>query len=104
VALAREGTSVQRHPGFTQLWLVPDAHTQTLSLGVANNEGATTRYRLVLLDNGKRLPSQKLTLRNGQVWRTSLRFTTNVTAHLYKPADATRIYREVSIGGDRMPR
>jgi len=101
VALAREGTAVQRYPGFTQLWLVPDAHTQALSLGVANNEGATTRYQLVLLHHGTRLAPRKLTLRNGQVWRMSLRFTTNVTAHLYRLPDFSRIYREVSIGRDR---
>src|SRR4029077_1069879 len=74
VALAREGTSVQRYPGFTQLWLVPDAHTDTLSLGIANKEGATTGYQLVLLQNGRPLGNpRKLTLRNGQVWRLSLR-------------------------------
>ncbi len=104
MALAREGTVVQRYPGFTQLWLVPDAHTDTVSLGVANNEGATTRYRLVLLDNGQVI-QRKLTLRNGQVWRMSLGPTSQVAAHLYKPADSTRIYREVGIGGGRsLPR
>ena len=101
VALAREGTVVQRYPGFTQLWLVPDAHTHALRLGVANSEGATTRYQLVLLHHGTRLAPRKLTLRNGQVWRMSLRFTTNVTAHLYRLPDFSRIYREVSIGRDR---
>jgi hypothetical protein len=104
VALAREGTSVQRYPGFTQLWLVPDAHTQALSLGVANSEGATTRYQLVLLHNGLPLGGpRKLTLRNGQVWRLSLGFTTNVTAHLYRLPSFSRIYREVSAGRDRSP-
>jgi hypothetical protein len=104
VALAREGASVQRYPGFTQLWLVPDTHTHALSLGVANDEGATTRYQLVVLHNGRRQPARKLTLRNGQVWRLSLRFTTNVTAHLYRQPDFTHIYRQVSIGLDRQVR
>jgi hypothetical protein len=105
VALAREGTSVQRSPGFTQLWLVPDAHAHDLSLGVANNEGVTTRYQLVLLHNGMHFGDpRKLTLRNGQVWRMSLGFTTNVTAHLYRQSHFSRIYRQVSIGTDRMPR
>ena len=105
LALAREGTSVQRYPGFTQLWLVPDAHTQALSLGVANDEGATTRYQLVLLHNGVHVGQPlKLTLRNGQVWRHSLPFTSNVTAHLYRRPDFSRVYREVSIGGDRKVR
>ena len=101
VALAREGASVQRSPGFTQLWLIPDAHTHDLSLGVANNEGATTKYQLVLLYNGNVLRRSKLTLRNGQIWRLSLAHTTNVTAHLYRLPSFRRIYREVSIGADR---
>lgn len=101
VALAREGTSVQRYSGFTQIWLTPEAHTHALSLGVANNEGATTRYQLVLLHDGMPLPPRKLTLRNGQVWRMSLGFPTNVTAHLYRVPDFRRIYREVSIGRGR---
>jgi Protein of unknown function (DUF1616) len=102
VTLAREGTSVQRYPGFTQLWLVPDTHTHDLSLGVANNEGATTRYQLVLLHNG--LPfgePRKLTLRNGQAWHLSLGHTTNFTAHLYRLPSFSHIYRQVSIGTGR---
>jgi hypothetical protein len=102
VTLAREGTEVQRYPGFTQLWLVPDAHTHALTLGVANNEGATTQYQLVLLHRGHVVQRWKLTLRNGQVWRRSPGYTANVAAHLYKPADSIRIYREVGIGRDRM--
>ena len=102
VVLARGGASVQPYPGFTQLWLAPDAHTRALSLGVANKEGVTTQYQLVLLHNGTVTNRWKLTLRNGQVWRRSPGFTSNVAAHLYKPADSTRIYREVGIGQDRM--
>ena len=87
VALAREGTSVQRYPGFT-----------------ANKEGATTGYHLVLLHHGVPLGNpRKLTLRNGQVWRLSLRSTTDVTAHLYRLPSFKRIYREVSIGAGRSP-
>jgi hypothetical protein len=101
VALARQGTSVQSYPGFTQLWLVPDAHTHGLSLGVANNEGVTTRYQLVVLHDGRPQPPRKVTLRNGQVWRLPLGFTSNVTAHLYRRPNFSSIYRQVSIGGDR---
>jgi hypothetical protein len=101
VALAREGTLVQRHPGFTQLWLVPDEHTHALSVSVANNEGATSQYQLVLLHHGHVADRWKLTLRNGQVWHRSSGFPSNVAAHLYKPADSTRIYREVGYGADR---
>ena len=102
VALAREGTVVQRYPGFTQLWLTRDARTQTLSLGIANNEGATTPYQLVLLHNGRSYGKPlKVTLRNGQVWRHSLPFTANVTAHLYRRPSFRRVYRQVSIGPGR---
>lgn len=102
MTLAREGTVVQRYPGFTQLWLVPDAHSHGLSLGVANDEGATTHYQLVLLHNGHYAGQPlKLTLRNGQVWRHSLPYPSNVTAHLYRRPNFSRVYREVSVGGNR---
>lgn len=106
VALAREGVSVQRYPGFTQLWLAPDARTHALSLGVSNDEGVTTEYQLVLLHNSKVVDRWNLTLRNGQVWRRSPPpFTSNIAAHLYRRPDFGHIYREVRIGTDRtLPR
>jgi hypothetical protein len=101
VGLAREGASVQPHPGFTQLWLArPDA-VGPVNLGVRNDEGVTTRYQLVLLRNGHVSDRWNLTLRNGQVWRRSPRYGQNISAHLYQLPGSGRIYREVGIGTDR---
>lgn len=104
VGLARVGAAVQHYPGFTQLWLVrPDAGARVVNLGVGNDEGITTRYQLVLLRNGKVTDRWNLTLRNGQVWRRSPPFSTNIAAHLYRRPDFSHPYREVAIGGDRTP-
>src|SRR5579859_5012923 len=49
VALAVSGAARQPQAGFTQLWLAPQRQAaHTLSLGVTNDQGSTTSYRLVL--------------------------------------------------------
>jgi hypothetical protein len=102
VGLARVGAAEQHYPGFTQLWLVrPHAGARTVSLGVSNDEGATTRYQLVLLSDGKVTGRWNLTLRNGQVWRRTPPYTANIAAHLYRLPDFSRPYREVGIGNVR---
>jgi hypothetical protein len=102
VGLARAGASAQHYPGFTQLWLVhPDAAATTANLGVSNDEGVTIRYQLVLLRDGRVADRWNLTLRNGQVWRRSPRFSNNIAAHLYRLPGSGRPYREVGIGRDR---
>ena len=102
VGLARAGASAQHRPGFTQLWLVhPDAAAPAANLGVSNDEGVTVRYQLVLLRNGRVIDRWNLTLRNGQVWRRSPRYSNNITAHLYRLPGSSRPYREVGIGRDR---
>ena len=102
VGLARAGASVQHRPGFTQLWLVhPDAGAPTANLGVSNDEGVTVRYQLVLLRHGRVVDRWNLTLRNGQVWRRSPRYSNNIAAHLYRLPGSGRPYREVGIGRDR---
>lgn len=102
VGLARVGAAEQHYPGFTQLWLVrPHAGASTVSLGVGNDEGATTRYQLVLLRNGKVTDRWNLTLRSGQVWRRTQAFTPNIAAHLYRIPDFGHPYREVGIGSVR---
>jgi hypothetical protein len=101
VALARTGVANQPQPGFTQLWLSPylqNAHT--LSLGVTNDQGGTTSYRLVLLLNGQMSTTWNLTLANGQTWQRRVSFTGTYTftANLYRLPDLTHAYRYVSTG------
>jgi hypothetical protein len=99
VGLARTGVAKQPQPGFTQLWLSPylqNAHT--LSLGVTNDQGGTTSYRLVLLLNGQMSATWNLTLASGQTWQrwVSLTGRYTLTANLYRLPDLTHPYRYVS--------
>jgi uncharacterized membrane protein len=101
VGLAVTGAVRQPQPGFTQLWLSPqrqDAHT--LSLGVTNDQGRTTSYRLVLRRDGRVVGTWNLTLGEGRTWQRSVPFTGKQTlaAGLYRPPDLTHPYRYVSVG------
>ena len=101
VGLAMAGAARQPQPGFTQLWLSPqrqDAHT--LSLGVTNDQGRTTSYRLVLRRDGRVIDSWNLTLGAGRTWQRSVPFTgkQTLTAGLYRPPDLAHPYRYVSVG------
>ena len=54
VGLARVGAAIQPQPGFTQLWLSSrGVGASDIKIGVTNDEGRTTGYRLVLMRNGK---------------------------------------------------
>jgi hypothetical protein len=104
VGLARIGVAVQPQPGFTQLWLSPQhQNVHTLNLGVSNDQGSTTGYRLVLLRNGQVSATWKLTLANGQTWQRSVPFTGkyNLAANLYRLPDLTHPYRYVSTGSNK---
>jgi uncharacterized membrane protein len=102
VWLARTEAVNQRYPGFTQLWLDHrDQNARTMSLGVANHEGRTTRYRLVLFRNNRISASWNLDLPNGRTWQRATQFTSHVTitAKLYRLPDVSSAYRYVSISG-----
>ena len=53
----------------------------TLSLGVSNNQGSTTSYRLVLLRNGQVSATWNLTLASGQTWQRSVPVHRHVHPH-----------------------
>jgi hypothetical protein len=104
VTLARIGVSDQPQPGFTQLWLSPARQkTDTLILGVSNNQGSTTSYRLVLLRNSQVSTTWNLTLASGQTWQRSVPVTGTYTftADLYRLPDLTHPYRYVLIHASR---
>jgi uncharacterized membrane protein len=101
VGLAVVGVARQPQPGFTQLWLSPqrpDAHT--LSLGVTNDQGRTTSYRLVLRRDGQVIDTWNLALGDGRTWQRSVLVTgkQTLTAGLYRLPDLTHPYRYVSVG------
>ncbi len=99
VALARIGVAIQPQPGFTQLWLSPQHQNgPTASLGVSNDQGSTTNYRLVLLRNGHVSATWNLTLANGRTWQQAVPFTGAYTlaANLYRLPDVDHPYRYVA--------
>jgi hypothetical protein len=103
VGLAWIGAVMQPQPCFTQLWLSPQRqHEHVLSLGVSNDQGRTTRYRLVLLRNGQVSATWNLTLAAGQTWQRSVPRTgaTIVAARLYRLPDLTHPYRYVFTGSN----
>ena len=101
VGLAVVGAARQPQPGFTQLWLSPQQPgARTLSLGVTNDQGRTTSYRLVLRRDGRVIDTWNLTLGGGRTWQRSVPFTGRQTlaAALYRLPDLTHLYRYVSVG------
>ncbi|HEX8008676.1 MAG TPA: DUF1616 domain-containing protein [Trebonia sp.] len=107
VGLARIGVTRQPQPGFTQLWLSPrHQNGHMLSLGVKNDQGITTRYRLVVLRNGHVITARNINLADGQTWQQSVPFTGNgtLTADLYRLADLVHPYRHVSTGRTKAAR
>ena len=96
LGLARVGAAVQPQPGFTQLWL--DGKNHTAKLGVTNDQGSTTRYRLVLLRNSHVRDAWNLTLADGQTWQQAVPFSAKdkLAANLYRLPDLTHPYRYVA--------
>lgn len=83
------------------MWLSPLPQGQhALSLGVSNDQGSTTRYRLVLLRGSRMSDTWNLTLADGATWRRSVPFAGHgsLTARLYRLPDLTHPYRSVSTG------
>jgi uncharacterized membrane protein len=104
VWLASTEAANQHYPGFTQLWFArPGKNAHTVSLGVANHEGRTTRYRLVLFRNNRTAAVWSLDLPNGREWQKTTQLTdhSTVSAKLYRLPDVSRVYRYVSISGKR---
>jgi hypothetical protein len=105
LGLARAGAAIQHNPGFTQLWLAHPDDAVTANLGVGNYEGTTTRYRLVLLRNGRSAAGWNITLANGQTWHRSpvVSGHDTVTVNLYRLPDLAHPYRHVAIDGGAGP-
>jgi len=100
VALARIGVAAQPRTGFTQMWLSLRHDGQRLDLGVGNDQGSTTSYRLVLLRAGHVIATWNLTLADGQTWQGSVPSAgaPAVVADLYRLPDTTHPYRHVATG------
>lgn len=104
VGLASVGAAKQHYPGFTQLWLVQRSpNSTTASLGVANHEGQTVGYKLVLFRDSHVAATWTLDLSNGRAWQRATPFTgfDTITVKLYRLPDVSRAYRYVTIVADK---
>jgi uncharacterized membrane protein len=106
VGVARVGAAVQPEPRFTQLWLsTRGVGAGTIKIGVTNDEGQTTGYRLVEMVNGHVKTAWNVTLANGDTWQQTVPFSgkSSLTADLYRLPDLTTPYRYVDTNGDEAP-
>jgi hypothetical protein len=106
VGLARVGAAVQPEPRFTQLWLsTRGVSADTIKIGVTNDEGQTTGYRLVVTVSGHAKTTWNVTLANADTWQQTVPFNgkSSLTADLYKLPDLTTVYRYVHTNGDEAP-
>ena len=104
VGLASAGVTRQPQPGFTELWLSPQRqYAHILNLGVRNDQGRTTSYRVVLLRDGRTAAIWNFTLGDGQIWQRPVPPAGQaiLVAALYRLPDVTHPYRFVSTGTPR---
>jgi uncharacterized membrane protein len=101
VGLAVVSADAQKYSGYTQLGLTPlPGQSSRASLGVQNEQGVTTQYRLVLRRKGRVSATWTLTLANGQAWQRTVSYTTSLAmaASLYRLPDLKDPYRQVDNG------
>lgn len=101
VGLAVVSADAQKYSGYTQLWLTPlPGQPSRASLGVDNEQGGATQYRLVLRRKGRVSATWTLTLANGQTWQRTVPYTTSfaMAASLYRLPDLQDPYRAVDNG------
>jgi hypothetical protein len=69
-ALAMSGVEAQPRPGFSQLWLLPTADSETVAIGIRNQESRTINVRLELTrDTSIEEVWPSITLHPGQTWQ-----------------------------------
>ncbi|MGH3801256.1 MAG: DUF1616 domain-containing protein [Pseudonocardiaceae bacterium] len=101
--LAHSSAASVSHPGFTQLWLIPQTNRNNdissatrAQLGVHGYEPGSTRYRLVLRSNNTLIATWSFTLTTDDVWQrmVDLPRGQQLAADLYRNDDRTP-YRNV---------
>jgi hypothetical protein len=99
LGLTAIAVAAQPTPGFTGLSLsARNEHAPTASLEVSNQQGATTRYRLVLMRDGRVSAAWSFTLSSGKTWRRAVPYTDRhaIVANLYRLPDLAQPYRHVA--------
>lgn len=102
IAVAYVGVINEVQPGYTELWLLPDAATgaHAVRVGIKNMELSPVRYHLVVeLANQKVADWSPIELQPGQSWQTTADLATPpkegapVQAFLYKLDAPQTVYR-----------
>jgi hypothetical protein len=104
LTIARLGV-VTPAEAFTQLWIGPGSDTaNTVQVGVQNDEGETTEYRLDVLVDGTLVGSwSPIRLGPGERWTAEAAITVpadeELEARLYRTAQPDELYRRVALRG-----
>ncbi len=104
VGLARVGAMSQSEYAFTEFWMTPHdpVARDVVTIGVRNEEKATTGYRVVIVADGATIGRwPPVTLDPGATWTVDfpidgeLRRARRVEAWLYREDDPKLVYRKV---------
>lgn len=102
VALARNGVIQQATGPFSTVWLVPNDAGSQARVGVANHEGQSTTYRLVLTDpTGIVNQWPAVTVNDGQQWEVDVAISNSpsrLDVQLYLADEPGVVYRSASWG------
>lgn len=108
IGAARLGAARQPSPGFTQLWLVPEAgNPGIVHLGIHSEEKASVSYQIELTSGTVTIGTwSPIKLAPGATWQTtvflpphSVAGNGNVEAKLYRLAEPASVYRWVVLRG-----
>ena len=100
IRTARIGVLAQPREGFTQLWMLPPTQNDSVQIGIQNEEGTPTSYRLVVKSGDDVLVEwDNVELQPGEEWQNQ--FTADgqadIEASLYRTFAPENVYRTVSL-------
>jgi hypothetical protein len=84
---------------FSSLWAIPDG-SRTLRIGVANEEGGDTAYRVEVVIDGAVNRTVPVSVASGGQWTTDVAVpsgVSNVEVRLYLASDPTVVYRRATV-------
>lgn len=105
-AVARNSAE-QQNVSFTQLWMLPTApNSDTVKVGLHNNERASIKYRVALEVDGKAVQEwASIELASGQRWETTAQLPTDnkgrVEAVVYRLDAPQTLYRRVGLAAGK---
>ena len=105
IAVARIGALNQPRPGFTQLWLIPGENSDTVHVGIQNEEGTPMSYWLTVRQG--ELPIKAyydIQIDAASTWDATIHLPANpinpnqpIQAQLYRAEQPDTMYRSVTL-------